>query len=243
MDEKQYSQYYIAHSHACETISIIFLQYYKQECEESVRNKICHTYWNKHLDPDKEAICYKYGIKCTADGLHSIKRICDLEENIENIIPAYKYFRSFPIFFFPSERGGINPTRALVFGDRIDHTLFDLKLYFSSEQESCHLLKTYKRKKTKYWLDNMKSFENIIDWWNIKGIFTDENYMVYDLEYIDNTLIKKHLPAEKYKEQWSTNYYNNLKNKIHQYFKKRVSTTDSVIPTPFLIKSKLEALR
>lgn len=219
MDEKQYSQYYIAHSYACETISIIFQQYYNKENDAIVRNKIYNTYLNKRLDPDSKALRYVFDIKCTADGLHSIKRICDLEENVENIIPAYKYFRSFPIFFFPSERGGINSTRALVFGDRIDHTLYDLKLSYTDEKKNCRLFNTYNRPKTKAWLENMESFENIVDWWGIKGIFTDKLYNVYNLAYNDNRPITQYLSPDKYREQWSLSYYNNLKNKIQLYMR------------------------
>ncbi len=220
MNENSNTRYHLIHLNTCETLSNIFQQYYNNENDEYIRRKIYTTYWSMRLDPDSKVVRYKDGIKCTADGLHSIKRICDLEKDVKDIIPVYMYFRSIPIFFFPSERGGINPTRFLTFGNRIDHTLYDLKLSYTDEMKNCRLYNTYNRPKTKRWLENMKSFEHIVDWWGVKGIFTDEYYNVYNLEYNDNRFINQYLSSDKYREQWSSNYYNNLKEKTHLYINK-----------------------
>ena len=36
----------------------------------------------------------------------------------------------------------------------------------------------------------MKSFENIVEWWGVIGIFTDADYHVYDLEYNDERVLE-----------------------------------------------------
>ena len=76
------------------------------------------------------------------------------------------------------------------------------------------------------WLENMRSFENIIDWWGVKGIFTNENYDIYDLEYEEPQCIKKHKDSMEYRKQWSLDYYQNLKKKIDMFFERRCNAWD-----------------
>lgn len=140
-----------------------------------------------------------------------------MEEDVKQIVEVYAQYRRVPVFFFPSEIGGINTVRSKIFGDRIDHTLYDLKIYFSEERNKCYMLKAYNRPKTKQWLDGMQSFEHLIDWLGIKGIFTDESYNVYDLEYVDNRILREYKNLHEYNRAWSNAYYNNLKSKINIY--------------------------
>ena len=59
-------------------------------------------------------------------------------------------------------------------------------------------------------------FKKIIDWFNVKGIFTDDNYKVFDLEYDDRKkTINKY--SELYGYEWSDNYYENVKKKIKEF--------------------------
>lgn len=74
----------------------------------------------------------------------SITRIYHYEGFNKNFIETFKKYRRIPIIFFPSERGGINIARNSKFGDRIDHTLFDLKCYYDKKRrKECRLLKSY----------------------------------------------------------------------------------------------------
>ncbi len=188
--------------------------------------------WNEfyklYIDPDNyplypEHPMYKryINIDCTADGLLSIKRIYQHEGFNESFLNSYKLYRNFPIIFFPPERNGINMSRYAIFGDRIDHTLFDLKNYFSNDQNkknSCKLYKAFNRPKTNAWLnDEIKNFENYIDWLGIKGIFTDQNYEIYDLECNNQDLIKSY--ANTYSKVWTEQYYKNIKKKINLFKK------------------------
>ena len=175
-------------------------------------------YIDNNLDPDGNAVLFAHGVKCTADGLHSIKRICSFEKNTKDIIKTYRDYRKFPIFFFPSEKGGINTSRFRIFGDRIDHTLYDIKMYYTDNIIDCKLKSAFNKPNTSLWLEKMESFENIVDWLKIKGIFTDNNYNVYDLEYSDPRIIKQY--KNIYCKQWSKKYYENLKKKILEFYNK-----------------------
>jgi len=212
MNEKKYFQYAMAYIKAIEDMSQIVNQHKKEEID--IRKLLHSEYKKRKLDPDGKAQRYEFDIKCTADGLLSVKRICDMENNVDDILPVYKKYRKNPIIFFPSENGGINTSRARIFGDRVDHTLYDIKLYYSAERNKCRLLNAYNKQKTKEWLRKMQSFENIVEWWGVKGIFTNEKYEVFDLESEIGELIIDYKEVKEYQMQWSRTYYNNLKKKI-----------------------------
>lgn len=218
MGEKTYFQYHTAYLKAVAVLSELYNQH-KSDDEAVLRYLLFSEYRQRSLDPDGKALRYEFDVKCTADGLHSIWRICNLEKKVEDIVPTYERYRKVLVFFFPSEMGGINTSRAKTFGDRIDHTLYDLKMYYSEERAKCRLLSAYNRPKTKVWLKGMQSFENLVDWWGIKGIFTDEDYNVYDLEFEEKHIITDLREVAEYQAQWSMNYYNNLKKRIDLYMK------------------------
>lgn len=172
-----------------------------------------------YIDPDSNGIKEYGGITCTADGLFSIRRIYTKYGMKIQTIQEYNQYRRVPIFFFPTERNGINTTRAVVFGDRMDHTLYDLKQYFEAkdeeEKEKCKLISAYRMPKTKAWLDAIGSFEQLIDWYGVKNIFTNDNYEVYDIEQGKEVVISDYLDV--YKWEWSHKYYENLQNYVNQF--------------------------
>lgn len=167
-----------------------------------------------YLDPDSCAIKELAGIDCSADGLFSIKRIYRKYGLSEKTISEYERYRMRPIFFFPRERNGINMSRASVFGDKIDHTLFDMKEYYQGNN-NCKLAAAYKLPKTSKWLEKMGSFEDLVKWYGIKGIFVNENYEVYDLENGDGGVITDY--SDEYSWWWSDTYYLNLRSKIDSF--------------------------
>ena len=183
------------------------------------RNQLWKDYQAKGLDPDGKAIRDCAGVKCTADGLLSIYRICKMEPDENNIVNAYERYRKTPIFNFPCEQGGINQTRASVFGDKIDWTLQDLKKFYSGGGVDCLLSSAYMRPKTASWLAGMESFEKLVDWYGIKGIFTDETYNVYDLE--NGTTFDNNADAQVVNKEWSFRYYQNLKDKIDLWYESK----------------------
>jgi len=172
----------------------------------------------RKADPDRYAVKYYDDEKCTCDGLLSIKKMTDFEENLEDVKEIYKKYRKIPVIFFPSEYNGINTSRARnkKINDRIDYTLYDLKKYFESK-DNCILINSYNLPKTKRWLEKVKTFENLIDWLGVKGIFTDDNYNVYDIE--NDTLINE---KDCLEHQYTKKYYENLKRKIDEFIVKTV---------------------
>lgn len=175
-----------------------------------------------YLDPDPYAIKEVEDIICTADGLLSIKRMYRKYGLSDKMISEYARYRKVPIFFFPKEKNGINMLRTSVFGDKIDYTLFDIKKYYENfnniDAHNCKLSSAYKLPKTKKWLQNMGTFENLVDWYGIKGIFVDENYEVYDIEKGNGEHLTDY--CEKYSWYWSDVYYDNLKKLIDKYIDK-----------------------
>ena len=108
-----YESYNKAYLKAINRISKIIEE--NRDIDEDILRRLIFTdYKQRSLDPDGNAIRYVEDIKCTADGLLSIWRICNMESHVEDIVPTYSYYRSKPIFFFPSENGGINTSRASV---------------------------------------------------------------------------------------------------------------------------------
>lgn len=190
---------------------------YEQYCaeqEENIRKKMYKMYKDKSWDPDGKAIRYVGEVICTADAILSFNRICKMEEREEDIVPIFEKYRKVPIIFFPCEKGGINTSRSKKFGDRIDHTLLDLKKYYTEKGQECRLINAYKQENTKIWLAEMESFENIIDWWGVRGILTDEDYQVYDLEYAEKRVLTEY--KTRYSREWSKEYYENVKRKVEE---------------------------
>lgn len=44
------------------------------------------------------------------------------------------------------------------------------KVMIRVKEQECRLINAYKQENTKIWLAEMESFENIIDWWGVRGI-------------------------------------------------------------------------
>lgn len=186
----------------------------------------------KRRDPDSKAVRTEFNIKCTADGLLSINDICKFESSVPEIINTYEKYRKVPIIFFPSERGGINSARSGAYGRRIDYALFDIKMYFEEKQrEYCKLKKTFEARtgkkgnvlnKTNTWVKtgNMDSFEKMIDWWDVKGIFTDDEYNVYDISSKDHKTITDFSQIRS-KGDEELDFYNNLKKCIEVWYKRQ----------------------
>ena len=169
------------------------------------------------IDPDEYAIKSIGGELCSADGLLSIKRIYRKYGISEETILEYAHYRRTPIFFFPREKYGINMSRASVFGDRIDHTLFDLKRRFDGEE--CKLSGAYNLPKTSKWMSAVGTFRNLVEMYGIQDIFVNKDYEVYDLEKSDGSIITEYGNASSW--SWSSAYYDNLKKKIDAFMNKK----------------------
>lgn len=157
---------------------------------------------------------------CKGDALFSFNRIISFNDYAfsNKMIKDYELLRDIVIFYFPSERGGINTSRMNSFDDKIDYLLFDLNNYLNNKP--CRLSKTYKRKKTKEWLESFNNdFSELVKWYGIEDIFVKKMkngyYKVYDLEVGNGSeSFINELPKICNKWSWSQKYYNNLKNKV-----------------------------
>ena len=182
-------------------------------------------FYESYIDPD----CYPSeqgkkiinNIKCSFDSLLSISRIHYYEGFGESFIETFKTYRKNPVFSFPSEKGGINTSRALYLEDRIDHTLLDIKNY--CEGEKSVLYKAYTKKKTSEWIAYFNSdFEKIVNWLGINGVFVNDKYEVLDLEKEEDIPLKalnqeySKIRDKNYIGAWgdASAYYKNVKNKL-----------------------------
>jgi hypothetical protein len=241
--ECDYNAYAKAYVKAVKKI-IAFVGEHEKNNELDDENKKVLCSKLRKLDPDSKfyRIHGKGDVKCNADSLVSIDRLCKTAKCVNIIANEYEECRRTPIFYFPSVRGGINPSRKNTFDDRIDYTLYDIKNYCMGMKEkdedkatkiinSCKLKKAYEKPKTKIWFESFKyDFKAIIDWYGVHGIFVNENYEVYDLESGNNATIKKY--KESCKEYaWECNdkdsYYINLKKKIKEFEEKCPKTEET----------------
>lgn len=171
-----------------------------------------------YKDPDGYAIDEngfktRKGVECTVDAIISINRIYNHDGFNQKFIDNYTIYRKNPIIFFPREKGGINTSRYAKFGDRIDHTLFDLKNYF--ENKEYKLIKSYELPKTKLWLESFDSFEDIVDYMKIDEVFVNEDNEIYDLENNNGEIIKSYY--DSYSKIWTKTYYKNVKERIRMF--------------------------
>jgi hypothetical protein len=188
-----------------------------------------NIYWKMvyafYIDPDSKAIkrfneTDEEDVVCTADGLFSLLRIYRKYGLTKCMVSEYEQYRKVPIFFFPQERYGINQSRCSAFGDRIDHTLFDLKNYFEKGADFCRLGKVYQKPKTSKWLESFKKydkpFEKLVNWYGVQGIFVNDQYEVIDIEKGNGEIINDY--EKEYEWKWSDVYYDNLKKMVDKYY-------------------------
>lgn len=191
-----------------------FELYYEQALRDEYRAWL--MIYSFYIDPDFSSIKKNQDIECTADGILSLKRIFSYTGATYKLVEEYQKYRRIPTIHFPREKNGINMSRVAVFGDRIDHTLLDIKNFLDpNNRDSAKMTFAFSQPKTAAWLANMGTFEKVIDWLGIKGIFTNDNDEIFDLEKNDGSILDCYL--ERYPYEWSDKYYENIKSKIMEY--------------------------
>ena len=168
-----------------------------------------------YIDPDSKSIQYVDGIPCNADGLISLRRLYCRYGMTEKLVEDYRKYRAVPIIHFPSAVNGINMLRASVFGDRIDHTLYDLKRHCEGAND-CRLQSAYRLPRTQRWLQFLHcDFGEIVKWMGIDGVFVGKENEVFDLESGDGKPVTQY--KARYTWDWDDAYYEHLTNKILQF--------------------------
>ena len=199
--------------------------------------KAWDLFYEFYTDPDGyplEKGGYKMvgDVKCTVDGLLSVKRMRQHEGGFsKQFIQTFERYRRTPIIFFPAEMNGINMSRASVFGDKIDPTLYDIKRKCEQVKEkrekghsdiTCKLECAYKLPITTAWFEAFNyDFAEIVKCLGIEDVFVvliDGKYEVIDLEKNDGSIITNY--ADSYTREWSPQYYENIKSKIEQFEEK-----------------------
>ena len=185
-----------------------------------------------YVDPDaKMEITIQVDEKdmiLSADGIVSVKKLYNLFDGKNGVqwIEEYSIIRNekYVCFYWPKHRGGINSCKATVFDDRVDYTLYDIKIFYEiikkyggdekriKEQieKNCKLGTAFIKDKTYGWLCAFNSFSNFIISRGLEK-FVDSEFEVIDLE--------TDKPISGYKEgknayDWGMNYYENLKMKL-----------------------------
>ncbi len=178
-----------------------------------------------YVDPDKKMIvrCDKTGTILSADGIVSVNKLYDLFDGKsgKQWIEEYRVIRSEErvCLFWPKHRGGINSCKAVVFDDRLDYTLFDIKRFYEileeykgyGEQEikkevekQCKLGTAFIKSETYNWLCAFKTFADFVENRGLKK-FVNSKLEVVELE--------TNKPITYYKKKYVYNkaYYDSLK--------------------------------
>ena len=148
-----------------------------------------------------------------ADGICGWKVLFDVYDGKNNSswVDKYEHVRGskYGEFFWPGKigKGGgqtINQQRYAHFKDRIDWTLFDIKLYIEGKDT----IMSYENEYIKKYFEKFKSksdgFKNFIDSMEL-GVFVNENYDVFDLSKDKESII-----TEESKYHWSDLYLDKL---------------------------------
>lgn len=187
-----------------------------------------------YKDPDEydpsilekaKKISEKEGIIFKADGICGWKNLFDIYDGQENKdwLDKYKIIRAskYGELFFPGKEDKekhrtINQQRYFWFGDRIDWTLFDIKIYIEEGKPRM----SYENEYTKAYFDKFKKigkgFKAFIDEMDL-GIFVNTNYDVFNLSAASDCTISMgsdYLWSWRYgvnrKKEWLEKYLENL---------------------------------
>ena len=96
-----------------------------------------------YVDPDaKMEITIQVDEKdmiLSADGIVSVKKLYNLFDGKNGVqwIEEYSIIRNekYVCLYWPKHRGGINSCKANVFDDRVDYTLYDIKIFYKIIEE------------------------------------------------------------------------------------------------------------
>lgn len=154
------------------------------------------------------------------------------KNNLQKLFPTIEWINEYKIIrdekyakiFWPRERPSINTLKVNCFKDRIDYTLYDIKIFFECKQKineidklkkeiesNCTLKKAFTNQHTLKWLCSFNNFEDFIDKMDLK-IFVfqreDPHYEVLNIENLDKS---ESIDAYCSNYEWSEKYYFNLK--------------------------------
>lgn len=126
------------------------------------------------------------------DGICGWKQLYKFYNGKQEWIEAYRILRGsfYGNWIWPNKRdkaNTINQIRSSKFGDRIDHTIFDIKMYYKYKdtgvqmfEKNCKMYCAFENKETKEFFDRIGSFQKFVSVYKLLDLFV-ENEEVYDL--------------------------------------------------------------
>ena len=83
----------------------------------------------------------------------------------------------------------INTVRARVFNDRIDYTLYDIRMFYQHDKSACHcqMISVFENPITLQWFSQFKSFEDLAERMHL-SCFLDDNCNVIDMSDTAKTI-------------------------------------------------------
>lgn len=151
-------------------------------------------------------------IRFSLDALCGWKLLFDLHEGEESWMEDYKVIRGSTRghLMWPNRTCGkgnstINRLRHAIFGDRVDYTLFDIKLYLDKKtRRYCRLNKAYQGKDTKRFLDSFtgESISNFAKEMNLSHFLKGDEIIDLSSKHEEDITLDKH-QSFKYNVRWT----------------------------------------
>lgn len=140
----------------------------------------------------KQTSCIDNNIILGMDCVIGWKKLFNIYGGNYQWIEDYKLIRSSLNAHFLWPRNGnntINTVRHRIFNDRIDFTLYEIKLFYENNFDSNNLKmkSAFDNIITKEWLKKFNTFKNLCDMMQLT-IFVDNNYDVIDLSDLNKTI-------------------------------------------------------
>lgn len=168
---------------------------------------------DEKLNAEANKLTDKYKVKFGADGICGWKILYDVYDGSKSPdwLNKYKTIRQSTAgtLFWPCQENGgktINIQRGLLFGDRIDLTLYDIKRYIEKAQTTRMCFDNLDTQKfLERYRNGSEGFTTFVRELNLAN-FVSNDYMVYDLsandyhsEFIDDDKIKDFSWSNRYK--------------------------------------------
>lgn len=187
------------------------IEKYKDKLEKNIKlieeNRI-----DECIDPDKYInqiyIINSEEIKLGTDGICGIKYLKRYYNN-QKLKDVYITIRN-KIIVWPKHIKSINQRRYQVYRDRIDFTIFDIKMFYENKESNLVVEKS----KSERYLNKLGNFKKFIEEYELQN-FVNKNYEVYNLASNSNKVIKNYQDYE-FSEEINKQYLINLVEKLEK---------------------------
>lgn len=168
--------------------------------DEKLQNKLSDIIYNNANKFDIELNDLQIGL----DGLCGWKQLYRFYDGEKEWIEAYRILRGsyYGNWIWPNKRedaNTINQLRASKLGDRIDHTLFDIKMYYEYKdteeiRDKCKMHNAFENRGTREFFDRIGNFDKFSSIYKLSGLFVESG------EVIDLSSRKKFIDEKMHAE-------------------------------------------